>query len=196
MNATPRKSTFTRRQDEAPDAIPLPTSKHDGQPAKEVLKTVKRKLINGGAANPRGRPKGSKDKVPRELRAAVLDAGHLAGYDVVVRGLFEEQLAQIKDENPDLEVTAGIERNIMRAVKEVAHGDMVDYLRHQADTNPSAFLSILGKVLPKQIDMSVQLTSRQVLDEMTERRSVLADLRSEVLEAAKGVDYHAEEDGE
>ena len=188
MTATPRKSTFTR------DRHPLePTSKHDGQPAKEALKLVRANLKSGNVGNVRGRPKGSKDKIPRELRAAVLDAGHLAGFDVVVREMVEDQLEILREEHPDVKITAAMRRHIDKAVRKVAQGDLTDYLRYQAESNPSAYLSVLGKVLPKQIDMSVQLTSRQVLDEMHERRDALAALRDEVIDAARGTDYHEED---
>lgn len=193
MTSQPRKSTFTKREPQ-PAKHPLePVHKNDGQPAKEALKMVRNNLRNGGTGNPRGRPKGSKDKIPRELRAAVLDAGNLAGFDVVVRHMVEEQMEILKEENPELKITPALRRNVEKAVRKVAQGDMTDYLRHQAEHNPSAYLSVLGKVLPKQIDMNVQLTSRQVLDEMQERRDMLASLRDEVIEAARGIDYHAED---
>lgn len=192
MTASPRKSSFTRRAE--PAAPPPAVHKNNGHAQRALSQGIQKRLKKNGGFNPAGRPKGSKDKIPRELRAAVLDAGHLAGYDVVVAELVEEELTFLEETDPEMAKKPATRKLIEKAVRKVAHGDMTDYLRHQAKANPSAFMSVLGKVLPKQIDMNVQLTSRQVLDEMTERRNVLADLRAEVLEAAKGIDYHAEED--
>jgi hypothetical protein len=196
MNATPRKSTFTGRRGKNAGLHPLEVaSPRDSSAAKAALKVVRENLQGSSGTNPRGRPKGSKDKIPRELRAAVLDAGHLAGFDVVVRDMTEQQIEVLQEEHPDLNITTAMRRNIEKAVRKVAQGDMTDYLRYQAEHNPGAFMTVLGKVLPKQIDMNVQLTSRQVLDEMQERRDRLAELRGSVIDAARGVDYHAEDGG-
>ena len=40
---------------------------------------------------------------------------------------------------------------IIRAAVEAGGGDMVAYLKKQAETHPSAFLTLLGKVLPMQL---------------------------------------------
>ena len=40
---------------------------------------------------------------------------------------------------------------IIRAAVEAGGGDIVAYLRKQAETHPSAFLTLLGKVLPMQL---------------------------------------------
>lgn len=40
---------------------------------------------------------------------------------------------------------------IVQAAIEAGNGDMVAYLRQQAETHPSAFLTLLGKVLPMQV---------------------------------------------
>lgn len=40
---------------------------------------------------------------------------------------------------------------IIQAAIEAGDGSLVDYLRQQAETHPSAFLTLLGKVLPLQV---------------------------------------------
>ncbi|MDA4844011.1 hypothetical protein [Hoeflea poritis] len=40
---------------------------------------------------------------------------------------------------------------IIQAAVEAGGGDMVAYLKKQAETHPSAFLTLLGKVLPMQL---------------------------------------------
>ena len=65
---------------------------------------------SGVSGNPRGRPRGSKNKLPLELRALVAQA---------------------------LEQAGG-----------------VDYLVRQAQCNPTAFLTLVGKLLPARLDAS------------------------------------------
>lgn len=59
-----------------------------------------------------GRPKGSKNKAPAELRAMILQA---------------------------LEGAGGVE-----------------YLQRQAEDNPGPFMSLVGKVLPKEVEAKVE----------------------------------------
>lgn len=40
---------------------------------------------------------------------------------------------------------------IVQAAIDAGNGDMVNYLRQQAEKHPSAFLTLLGKVLPLQV---------------------------------------------
>ncbi len=40
---------------------------------------------------------------------------------------------------------------VIQAAIEAGEGDMVAYLKRQAETHPSAFLTLLGKVLPMQL---------------------------------------------
>ena len=40
---------------------------------------------------------------------------------------------------------------IIQAAVEAGGGDMVAYLKKQAETHPSAFMTLLGKVLPMQL---------------------------------------------
>lgn len=41
---------------------------------------------------------------------------------------------------------------IIQAAIEAGEGDMVAYLKKQAETHPSAFMTLLGKVLPMQLN--------------------------------------------
>lgn len=47
--------------------------------------------------------------------------------------------------------TALLKDAILRAATEAGGGNMVEYLKVQAVTNPGPFLALLGKVLPMQI---------------------------------------------
>ena len=69
------------------------------------------KFEKGKSGNPRGRPTGSRNKVPAILKEAIIKAAELAGGEEGLTG----------------------------------------YLQAQANANPSAFMALLGKVLPLQM---------------------------------------------
>jgi hypothetical protein len=62
--------------------------------------------------------------------------------------------------------TALLKDAILQAAEEAGDGNMVTYLKKQADANPTAFLSLLGKVLPMQItgDLAVTVTTKEQRD--------------------------------
>lgn len=140
-----------------------------------------------------GKPKGSRAKVPTEIRQALLEGGRLAGLDIAVTKYIDEHMDAFHEANPDAtrDETRAERRRVQRVVQGTVHGDLVDYFRHMALEKPAAFMATLSKVIPKQIDLNMQLTSREVLDEMTSRRGNLEELRDTALKAVKGVDYHA-----
>lgn len=47
--------------------------------------------------------------------------------------------------------TALLKDAILKAATDAGNGDMVEYLKKQAETNPGPFLALLGKVLPMQV---------------------------------------------
>jgi hypothetical protein len=85
-----------------------------------------------------GRKKGTTNKVPRLLKDAILDAAHRAGQHIV-----DERYAGRKDVDP---------RFIEAAKKE----GMTEYLQFQAEQNPTAFMSLMGKVLPMQVKAEIE----------------------------------------
>ena len=76
-----------------------------------------------GGKNLGGRPKGSKDKVSRDIKTACLQA-------------FEE-------------------------------GGGAQWLKRQMKTEPRAFMALLGKILPSQIEAKIDVTTKQVLIDFT-----------------------------
>lgn len=57
----------------------------------------------------------------------------------------------IEPEPLDKPVTPLIRDAIVQAAIDAGEGDMVTYLKRQAEKHPSAFLTLLGKVLPMQV---------------------------------------------
>lgn len=49
-------------------------------------------------------------------------------------------------------INALLKDQILQAGAEAHEGGMVGYLKHQAIENPTAFMGLLGKVLPTQIE--------------------------------------------
>jgi hypothetical protein len=85
-----------------------------------------------------GSRKGKPNKVNRLLKDAILDAAHRAGQHIV-----DERYAGRKDVDP---------RFIEAAKKE----GMTEYLQFQAEQNPTAFMSLMGKVLPMQVKAEIE----------------------------------------
>jgi len=52
--------------------------------------------------------------------------------------------------------TALLKEAILMAAQNAGDGDMVEYLTRQATMNPGPFLSLLGKVLPMQVNAEVE----------------------------------------
>ena len=51
--------------------------------------------------------------------------------------------------------TTQLKEAILEAATEAGNGSLVNYLRLQAMTNPQSFMSLLGKVLPMQVQGDV-----------------------------------------
>ncbi|WP_423066158.1 hypothetical protein [Devosia sp. CN2-171] len=61
-------------------------------------------------------------------------------------------------------VTAVLKDAILQAATEAGDGDLVAYLKRQAGENPVAFMTLLGKVLPLQVE-GTHLVTYEVSDE-------------------------------
>ncbi|MEM6463340.1 MAG: hypothetical protein AAF724_15640 [Pseudomonadota bacterium] len=57
----------------------------------------------------------------------------------------------IRDDKPSSQAMPIIRDAVIRVAIEAGEGDMVAYLKKQAETHPSAFLTLLGKVMPMQL---------------------------------------------
>lgn len=62
-----------------------------------------------------------------------------------------EQFKHDPLQSPAKPMTPLIRDAIVQAAIEAGDGDMVSYLKEQAKKHPSAFLTLLGKVLPMQV---------------------------------------------
>jgi len=102
----------------------------------------------GESGNPAGKPKGTQAKVTREAKAMIEAALHKAGQNV------QKQRRSLKDLEPG-----------------------AAYLADQAEKNPVAFMSLVGKLVPQKIDVDVQVMSQQMMGLLEERRAALAASR-------------------
>mgnify|MGYP003626168180 CR=1 FL=1 len=81
-----------------------------------------------------GRQKGAKNKITKILKQSILEAAISVGDDYVDNAVDEDGIALDDDEKAKLE------------------GGMVAYLKTQAVFQPVAFMSLLGKVMPLQLE--------------------------------------------
>lgn len=65
--------------------------------------------------------------------------------------------------------TAIIKDAIIQAATNAGDGDMVEYLTQQARLNPGPFMSLLGKVLPTQLDGQVTHQAGDSISALMER---------------------------
>lgn len=103
----------------------------------------------GQSGNPAGRPKGAKDKLQTEAKEMIAEALNRAGENV------QKKRRSLKDLEPG-----------------------AAYLAEQAEKNPVAFMSLVGKLVPQKIDMDVQVMSQQMMGLLEVRRERLAELRT------------------
>lgn len=115
-------------------------------------RTAKGYLKKGSVLNPKGRPKGSKNVLQRDVASMVRIAVDQLG-----------EAAQKK--NPTL--------------KELEPG--VAYLVSVAETRPELFMPLVRQLMPAKIDLEVQLMGKELLDTMTQRRDQLARMKQATL---------------
>ena len=74
---------------------------------------------------------------------------------------------------------AKITMDVKQMVHEALHNaGGVDYLTAQAEENPKAFMALVGKTLPKEMSIELQVASRDLLEKINARRQQLADMQT------------------
>ena len=58
-------------------------------------------------------------------------------------------------------------------------GGGVGYLKEQAQKNPVAFMSLIGKMIPRHVDVDLHILGPELISLMQERRAQVAQLRKE-----------------
>lgn len=79
-------------------------------------------------------------------------------------------------------LTRDVKQMIERALELADKKGGIEYLRKQSALNPVAFLSLVGKILPKQIDVGVSVLAIDLMGVMQQRRTALAQLKQEIIE--------------
>ncbi len=115
------------------------------------------KFQPGQSGNPAGKKKGTQNRLTVEVKSMVEEALKQAGKNTQKK---------------------------RRTLKELEPG--VAYLAHQAELNPVAFMSLVGKLIPQKIDMDVQIMSQGMVALLEERRQQLNDLKT--------IDHQSEEE--
>ena len=100
----------------------------------------------------RGRPLGAINKTHAILKEAILTAAALAGDEIAADALEKLQAAKKEAEK------SGNRAEVEKLDKVKLHGGIEGYLVKQALNNPQAFLPLLGRVLPLQIDGDMNVT--------------------------------------
>lgn len=105
----------------------------------EILSPSPKPFTPGHSGNPAGKPPGP-NKVTRLLREAIVTAAEIAG-DKIKHREIDQLIERYGIDNVPAEE--------LRAVKDA--GGLVRYLVHLAETEPRAFSTLMGKVLPLQL---------------------------------------------
>ena len=106
--------------------------------------------------NPKGKAKGTKNLITRDLMSMITQAMSLAGTSA----------KDLKDE-------AG--EPVFPELKDIDAGTA--YLYQQARTNPALFMPLVKQLMPTTIDMDLQVMGGELLELMTHRRDQLAAMR-------------------
>ncbi len=107
----------------------------------------------GQSGNPAGKPPGP-NKAPRLLREAILVAADLAGQRIQRR----EMSKLVKQHGEAIP-----ERKL--AMVQDANG-LVRYLLHLAEKEPRSFATMLGRVLPLQVEGTIEVRNNPLADLM------------------------------
>ena len=118
------------------------------------------KFKPGASGNPVGRPMGTKNKMGVAIQDMVRDALELAG----------------EDARKKLRTAHGIQ--VRRDAK---HNPGLNYLRLQAMENPAVFMSLVKQLMPKTIDLDIQMSTTTLMTEVAARRAALPKMRAALL---------------
>jgi hypothetical protein len=94
-----------------------------------------------------GRKKGTPNKTSGLMKNSIILAAELAGQDLV------EEMYGENAENAD-----------PRFVEQARKDGMTAYLRIQAKANPQSFMTLMGKVLPMQVNAEVSGAKKVVVE--------------------------------
>ena len=61
--------------------------------------------------------------------------------------------------------------------KALSNAGGVKYLTEQAEKNPVAFMSLVARILPKEMNVNVTAVTQDLVDVMQQRRDQLANMR-------------------
>lgn len=115
----------------------------------------------------RGRPAGAKSLIPKTLQAQIIEAAKIAGQRRVES--LVEWAKQQKRELTDAEKLA------------VEHGGVVAYLTSVAQSDEKAFMSLLGKIIPREVNLVVEEDTLRLVQRAMEghrdREKRIEDLR-------------------
>ena len=124
-----------------------------------------------GEARLLGRTHGAINRNHKLLKDALLIAGAVAGDRFVVREIIESTKAA-EELNEDGKRIAG---ELEECVEE--HGALIGYLSWMAEHHTASYATLLGKVLPTQINSHKDITYRTVEDIQRDIRELSAPLR-------------------
>lgn len=111
----------------------------------------------------RGRTKGSLNKTTRLLKDAILEAGKLAGADVLnqaTQAARREWRKAMKEGRNDVEKLHDA-YNALRRYRDAGPDGLTEYLRWLAHQHPKSYAALLGRVLPYHLTAKVDHTHKE-----------------------------------
>ena len=138
---------------------------------KKPARDKRGRLLPGHTANPGGRPKGAVSSLTAQIKEVIEEATSRAGeiYQRQERDTVDEEDQLLQDMSP-----------------------AAAYLTVQAQRNPQAFLGLLAKIMPKDINISPTMGAEMVTT-LQSRRAQLAAMKAAAIDA---IAEEAEDDDE
>lgn len=127
-----------------------------------VERDEKGRVTKGATLNPKGKPKGAKNRWTKDITSMVQEAMTIAG-----GRLKAAELENIKAYDLDVDKDSVLS----------GHDDAVAYLVHHALTKPELFLPMVRQMMPNKIDLDVQIMGQELVETLNERRNQLANMR-------------------